>query len=148
MATELGKYIEDMRNRKQLSQRQLAEKAGISHTEVWRIESGERKNPSPAVLKSLSPHLGVPYEELMKKAGYMEEVIEHKGFLETIYRDEENKVVDILRRARDMYENDSGWANLAYRVSASNLSETEMELIKVQTKALLDQFMKTKKNNR
>ena len=144
MTTELGRYIEERRKMKELSIRQLAEKSGISHTEVWRIESGERKNPSPAVLKALAPNLGLTYEELMKKAGYLEEVVDHKGYLETVYRDEENNVVDIIRVAKDMYEKDSDWANLAYRVSSSNLSKDEMELIKVQTKSLLDQFLKNK----
>lgn len=144
MTTELGKFIEDRRTFKGLSIRQLAEKAGISHTEVWRLESGERKNPSPQVLKSLAPHLGITYEELMKRAGYLEEVVEHNGFLETIYRDDENKVVDIVRVAKDMYEKDSEWANLAYRVTTSNLSEPEMDIIKAQTKSLLEQFIKRK----
>lgn len=145
MVTELGKFIEILRNEKGLSQRQLAEKAGISHTEVWRLESGERKNPSPPVLKSLAPHLGVPYEELMKKAGYIEEVIDHTNYTETVYKDESNRVVDIARRAKDMYEKDSEWANLAYRVTASDLNDSEMELIKAQTKSLLEQFLKNKK---
>lgn len=145
MVPELGKFIEEYRNKRNLSQRQLSEKAGISHTEVWRLESGERKNPSPPTLKALAPHLGVSYEELMRRAGYLEEVVVHSGYTEMIYRDENNNVVDISRRAKDMYEKDSEWANLAYRVSASDLSEMEMELIKAQTKALLDQFLKNRK---
>lgn len=144
MSTELGSFIENLRTNKNLSQRQLAEKAGISHTEVWRLESGERKNPSPPVLKALAPHLGISYEELMKKAGYIEEVIDHSGYTETVYRDDGGQVVDIYRRAKDMYEKDSDWANLAYRVSASDLTDAEMELIKAQTKSLLDQFLKNK----
>lgn len=145
MSTELGKFVEMLRNEKGLSQRQLAEKAGISNTEVWRIESGERKNPSPPVLKSLAPHLSISYEELMKKAGYIEEVIDHSAYIETVYRDESNNVVDIARQAKDMYEKDSEWANLAYRVTASDLTDSELDLIKAQTKSLLEQFLKNKK---
>jgi hypothetical protein len=44
-----------------------------------------------------------------------------------------------------MYEKDSEWANLAYRVTASDLNDSEMELIKAQTKSLLEQFIKNKK---
>ncbi|MGI6712857.1 MAG: helix-turn-helix domain-containing protein [Bacillota bacterium] len=144
MAGDLAKFIEELRTRRSLSQRQLAERAGISHTEVWRLETGERKNPSPPVLKALAPHLGVSYERLMRKAGYLEEKVDHTGYTEMIYRDENNKVVDIFRRATDMYEKDSEWANLAYRVSAADLSKTEMDLIKAQTKSLLEQFIKIK----
>ncbi|WP_242835339.1 helix-turn-helix domain-containing protein [Ruminiclostridium papyrosolvens] len=71
--TELGKFIEMIRTERDLSQRQLAELAGISNTEIWRLETGERRRPSPDVLKAIAPHLGVRYEDLMIKAGYMEE---------------------------------------------------------------------------
>lgn len=145
MITELGKFIADLRNANRLSQRQLAEKAGISHTEVWRLESGERKSPSPPVLKSLAPHLGIPYEELMKKAGYIEEIIDQPSYAETVYKDELNRVINIASRTKDMYEKDSEWANLAYKVATSDLIDSEMELIKAQTKALLEQFLKNKK---
>lgn len=145
MTTEIGRYIGERRKIKELSIRQLAEKAGISHTEVWRLETGERKRPSPDVLKSLAPHLGVFYEDLMKKAGYIDEVFDHPNFTETVYRDEKGSVVDIVTRAKDMYEKDSEWANLAYRVTVSDLSKAELDIIKAQTKTLLEQFLKNKK---
>ncbi len=141
MSTELGKFVEELRNEKSLSQRQLAEKAGISNTEVWRIESGERKNPSPPVLKALAPHLGVPYEDLMKKAGYMEETIDHSGFTEKIFRDDKGNVVDIVRRAKEMYEKDSDWANIAYRVS-KELSPEDIAAIKAVANSLLNKNKK------
>ena len=71
-------------------------------------------------LKSLAPSLGVTYEELMQQAGYIEETIEHQGYTENLYRDDNGKLVDIITRAKDMYEKDSSWANLAYRVTAAN----------------------------
>ena len=143
--TELGKFIESYRNGRNLSIRELAQMAGISHTEVWRLETGERKKPSPDVLKALAPHLGVSYEDLMKKAGYMEDTVEHKGYIEKVYYDEDNRVVDLTMRIRDMYENDSKWASLAYRVSVSNLTDEERELVASQTQNLLEQLLKNKK---
>lgn len=145
MATKLGEWIAETRNENGLSQRQLAELAGLSNTEVWRLESGERKNPSPATLKSLAPHLGVTYEELMAKAGYIEETVERTGYTEKIYRDKDDNIVDVGRIAKEMYEADSDWANLAYRVSASDLTEAEMDLVKAQTKYLLEQFLRNRK---
>lgn len=137
MSCELGRFIESLRNEKNISQRQLADKSGISNTEVWRIESGERKNPSPLVLKSLAPHLGVSYEELMIKAGYIEETIDHSGFTEKVYRDDSGNVVDIIRRAKEMYEKDSDWANIAYRIS-KELSSEEIAAIKAVANSLLN----------
>jgi transcriptional regulator with XRE-family HTH domain len=140
-----GEYIKNLRNENKLSQRDLAEKSGISNAEISRMETGERKKPSPISLKAIAPFLGVSYEDLMQKAGYIEEVIEHKGFTENIYRDEEGRLIDISRRAKDMYEKDSKWANLAYRVTSSDLSETELNIIKAQTEVLLEQFLKNRK---
>lgn len=144
MSTKLGDWIARIRHEMNLSQRQLADKAGISNTEVWRLESGERKNPSPATLKALAPHLGVSYEEIMAKAGYIEETVERSGYTEQIYRDENGNIVDVGRRVKVMYEKDSDWANLAYRVSTSDLTQAELDLIKAQTRYLLEQFLRNK----
>lgn len=70
---ELGTYIKEKRTEKGLSIRRLAELADISHTEVKRIEDGLRKRTSPQVLRSIASALGVPYEELMATAGYIDE---------------------------------------------------------------------------
>lgn len=66
-----GEYLKSLRKEKSLSQRELAEKSGISNAEISRIETGNRKKPSPDVLRALAPILNVPYEELMDKAGYI-----------------------------------------------------------------------------
>lgn len=139
-----GDYLKKLRNENNMSQRQLSEKSGISNAEISRIESGERKKPSPMALKEIAPYLGVSYEELLKQAGYIEETVEHEGFTENIYKDEDGHLIDIVRRAKDMYEKNSDWANLAYRVTASDLSESEVEIIKAQTELLLNQFLKNK----
>ena len=70
---ELGTYIKEKRTEKGLSIRRLAELAAISHTEVKRIEDGLRKQTSPQVLRSIASALGVPYEDLMAAAGYIDE---------------------------------------------------------------------------
>ena len=70
---ELGTYIKEKRTEKGLSIRRLAELADISHTEVKRIEDGLRKQTSPQVLRSIASALGVPYEDLMAAAGYIDE---------------------------------------------------------------------------
>lgn len=140
-----GAFLKETRKYCGLTIRELSEKSGISNAEISRIETGERQKPSPLVLKALAPHIMISYDELLNKAGYREEVIDHEGFTETVYRDEKGRVVDITRRAKEMYERDSNWANLAYRVSASSLTDTEMEIIKAQTQTLLEQFLKNKK---
>ena len=72
---DLGTYIKKIRTEKGLSIRRLAELANISHTEVKRIEDGQRKQTSPQVLRSIASALGVHYEDLMSAAGYIDETI-------------------------------------------------------------------------
>lgn len=67
---DIGDLIKDRRLSKGWSKRALAEKAGISHSEVHRIESGERVNPSVPVLNALAEVLGVPKDDLLRLAGY------------------------------------------------------------------------------
>lgn len=76
MYTKIGKLIKEKREKKKLSQRKLAELANVSHTEISRIESGERKRPAPYILRRIAPHLGVEYEKLLEAAGYGELMIE------------------------------------------------------------------------
>lgn len=66
-----GEYLKQIRLEKSISQRELAEKSGISNAEISRLESGERQKPSPDALKAIAPILGVTYEDLMDKAGYL-----------------------------------------------------------------------------
>ena len=66
----LGDFIKDRRLAKEWSKRALAEKANISHSEVHRIENGERTNPSVPVLNSLADALGIPKDEILRVAGY------------------------------------------------------------------------------
>lgn len=90
-----GDYLKSLRESKGLSQRQLAYLAGLSNTEISKLESGGRKKPSPAVLKKIAPHLGVPYEELLKKAG----IIESGEF---IYTPPEESFNTIIRKFQAM----------------------------------------------
>ena len=66
----LGQYITEQRTAKNLSMRKLADLAHISHTEIYRLETGERKNPSPMILKSIASALGTNFDEIMQAAGY------------------------------------------------------------------------------
>lgn len=76
MFNKIGKLIKEKREKKKLSQRKLAELANVSHTEISRIESGERKRPAPYILRRIAPYLGVEYEKLLEAAGYGELIIE------------------------------------------------------------------------
>lgn len=72
---EFGEYLRELRGDRSL--REMERITGLSHTYLSTLEkgvdprSGKERKPTPETLKKLSETLNVPYEELMKKAGYI-----------------------------------------------------------------------------
>ena len=109
---KLGEFIKTRRNEIKMSRNQLATKAGISHTEVHRIEIGERKQPSLKVLCAIADALGIPQEELLKYAGYapsddmtaVERVFQ--GLRTPKQRETVERIADGLSRNADLKDED------------------------------------------
>ena len=109
----LGEMVKDRRLSKGWSKRALAEKAGISHSEVHRIETGERTNPSVPVLNALAEALGIPKDDLLLVAGYKSDdgdipMIE-RVFPELKTEKQQQtaqKIIDGLARSSDMDDSD------------------------------------------
>ena len=116
MRMELGDYLVRVRCERGYSQRDLAEKSGISPAEISRVESGKRQKVSPSVLRALAETLVISYPYLLQLAGYMD--------------DPENAT-------RKMMNVDAEWANVAYRVSRE-LNESDRRILTDQAKAFLD----------
>lgn len=72
---EFGEYLRELRGDRSL--REMERITGLSHTYLSTLEkgvdprSGKERKPTPETLKKISETLNVPYEELMKKAGYI-----------------------------------------------------------------------------
>ena len=62
----LGKMLKGIREGKGWTQVQLASKAKVTQTYIAKLESGDKKNPSIAVLQRIAKALGVPVTELLK----------------------------------------------------------------------------------
>lgn len=73
--TELSKRVKELRNRKGLSQEQLAENSGLSLRTIQRIENGETE-PRGETLKRLMNALEAAPDDLMDW-----NIVEDKGFL-------------------------------------------------------------------
>jgi transcriptional regulator with XRE-family HTH domain len=54
------------RRRQDLTQEQLARRAGLSQPHISEIESGVRAHPTGVVIKKLARALGVPVGELLE----------------------------------------------------------------------------------
>lgn len=72
-----GQFIKELRESKKLTLSEVAKFIGISHSHLSRIENGERNPPKARTLQKLSKLLNVPFNVLMKQAGYEGEYIEY-----------------------------------------------------------------------
>lgn len=107
--SDVGKVIKERRLAKGMSKRALAEKAGISHSEVHRIENGERQNPSVPMLIALADALGIPQDDILMLAGYKTDG-ESTPLIERVFPDLKTpkqqetaqKIVDGLSRNSDL----------------------------------------------
>ncbi|MBP2644358.1 MAG: transcriptional regulator [Firmicutes bacterium] len=66
---DFGKVLQQLRNDRQWSQRQLAYLSKVSNTEINRIESGKRQQPSLTTLQKLAEAFGMDLDELLNMAG-------------------------------------------------------------------------------
>jgi transcriptional regulator with XRE-family HTH domain len=62
----LGAVVRRLRRQQDLTQEQLARRAGIAQAHVSQIESGARANPSAMVVKKLARALDVPVGALLQ----------------------------------------------------------------------------------
>ena len=81
----IGEVITEAREKANLSQRQLAKLANINNSELSKIESGVRKEPSPKILRKISNVLDVNYSDLMYMIGLGIEVSLLNPFIKDYY---------------------------------------------------------------
>lgn len=58
--------LRDLRERNDMSQLELAKKAGVAQGYISALEAGEKNNPGMAVLRRLAKALGVNVSELLE----------------------------------------------------------------------------------
>ncbi|MFU1797061.1 helix-turn-helix domain-containing protein [Paenibacillus azoreducens] len=73
MEKEFGSLLRLLREQKGMSINQLAESAGISNSQISRMENGLRGVPKAPTIRKLAEALNASYQELMIAAGYLEE---------------------------------------------------------------------------
>ena len=138
----LGEYLIRIRNERGYSQRDLAEKSGVSPAEISRVESGKRQKPSPTVLRALADTLVISYPYLLQLAGYMDDPSSSDEDIDDVFMDEvTGEMVDLPRGAQEMMQNDPLWANVAFRVSRE-LSESDRAILTSTAQAFLNRKRK------
>lgn len=78
---DIGEYLRSLREGQKLSLREVAAKTGVSVSYITQIENGKRKAPGPEVLKKLAPAYNVPVRDLLRAAGYLDDIKEIRSVL-------------------------------------------------------------------
>ena len=125
----LAEYLYKERKARGYSQRDVAERSGISATEVSRLENGKRRKPSPDVLRAVADSLNLDYPALLRIAGYLETGKEPHAPPAAMITLEDGTAVDADAAIREMLQADPRWAAVAWRVSRK-LTEEDREMLK------------------
>lgn len=125
----IGEEIAKAREKKGLSQRQLANAVGISNAELSKIESGEREIPNPKILKKISKHINLNYNDMLNMIGLGTQITPLNPFIKNYY---ENLNGDKLENAWMMAKssiknNDVMIDSLNQELEKEELSEEERE---------------------
>ena len=65
----LGNRIQQLREKRGMSVQELADRAGTTYQSIWRIERGEQKDPSVALMRGIARALGVGVDHLINMFG-------------------------------------------------------------------------------
>jgi len=68
---ELGRVIHRERAKAKLTQRELAEKAGVVHGTIWHLECADFKRPDPKKLQRIAHALNLEVADLFALVGYV-----------------------------------------------------------------------------
>ncbi len=108
----LGRYISQKRKAKSLSQRELTNDTGVSHSTISRIEKDEGISPDNATLRVLAERLELDYNYLLA----LNKAIDDEPEIRAIQRaakkmsaTQKKKMLNILKAVFDeLFEEDEG----------------------------------------
>jgi len=128
---KIGELIAEAREKKGLSQRQLAKIAKISNAELSKIESGEREIPNPKTLRKISNIIDVNYNDMMYMIGLGIEVSPLNPFIKDYYEkmnldqlaEAEVNVFGSIRNSEQLVK------SCEENLKKENISDAEKELL-------------------
>ena len=132
---KIGEEIAKARENKGLSQRQLANAIGISNAALSKIESGETEIPNPKILKKISKHIDLNYNDMMSMIGLGTQITMLNPFIKNYYEHlKGDKLEDAWIIAKSSIDNNNIMINnLNNDINDGNLSgedkETALETI-------------------
>ncbi len=125
----IGEAIAKARENKGLSQRQLAILVGISNAELSKIESGEREIPNPKILKKISKHINLNYNDMLDMIGLGTQITTLNPFIRNYYENlRGDKLEDAWMMAKASINNNKIMIDaLNQELVRDDLSEEERE---------------------
>lgn len=140
---DFGQYMRELRIAKKLSMKKLEDLSGVSNAYISNIENGKRGIPSPDVIKKLHGPLGIAYDELMEKAGYLSASVRSELLPETIQAIEDyGDLNELLENAADFFiksvTNEDGLLKEEYKSLMVNEGELSY---KAEDPAELEKFL-------
>ena len=126
---KIGEEIAKARENKGLSQRQLANAIGISNAALSKIESGETEIPNPKILKKISKHIDLNYNDMMSMIGLGTQITMLNPFIKNYYELlKGDKLEDAWIIAKSSIDNNNIMINnLNNDINDGNLSEEDKE---------------------
>ncbi|CAN5309509.1 hypothetical protein BH24CHL2_BH24CHL2_1700 [soil metagenome] len=132
--TPLGAWVRSVRTEQAMSQRGLADRAGLSRSYLCDIERGRGSQPSMETLDKLSAALGLSRNELLRAAGMIEGGLDERHTsderrLLAVFRDlDDGGRTQVMRFARFVHAEEHTWVQPGLGDEGSQSS-----LIPVQT---------------
>ncbi len=128
---KIGEEIAKARENKGLSQRQLANAIGISNAALSKIESGETEIPNPKILKKISKHIDLNYNDMMSMIGLGTQITMLNPFIKNYYEHlKGDKLEDAWIIAKSSIDNNNIMINnLNNDINNGNLSEEDKETV-------------------
>ena len=128
---KIGEEIAKARENKGLSQRQLANAIGISNAALSKIESGETEIPNPKILKKISKHIDLNYNDMMSMIGLGTQITMLNPFIKNYYEHlKGDKLEDAWIIAKSSIDNNNIMINnLNNDINDGNLSEEDKETV-------------------
>lgn len=137
--SQIGPFIRQLRENKNMSIRQLAKHTGVSPAYISQIENNYRNNPTQHVLRSIADGLGIEYNEFILQINQLTKTgVEEQRYL---YKQERNSQGDVESKQLsinhiDLYEVLSEKQVIYYK--GKLLADKEREKVKVMLHTLLD----------
>lgn len=93
-----AEYFRSLLIKKDISLYELSARTGIGSGHLSRLATGKRSAPKPQMLRQIAEAVGVPYEEFLKEAGYLDKTDKYARIIAALERMDESQVEALTER--------------------------------------------------